>query len=194
MISDVLRKIGAVVLDMVQTVVMAGAVFVIMYLFVFQPNQVKGSSMVPTFIDGEYVLTDKITYRFVRPPEPGDVIVFKAPKDERFDFIKRIIAVPGQKIKISSGRVYVDGVLAEESPIEDETHTGSGMFLREGMEITLGEGEFFVLGDNRDHSSDSRDWGPVPEGNIVGRVWLRYWPPGRFGIINVNQEAQETSS
>lgn len=188
MLIDILKKIGHLILDTIQTVVMAGAVFVVMYLFVFQPNQVKGSSMVSNFQDGEYVLTDKITYRFVRQPQTGDVIVFKAPKDERYDFIKRIMAIPGQRIEVAGGRVYVNEMPMVDNYPDSGVTTGAGMFLKEGQEYTLQEGEYFVMGDNRSHSSDSRDWGPVPVGNIVGRVWLRYWPPGKFGLISLKED------
>jgi signal peptidase I len=183
MIVDILKKIAHVILDMIQTVVMAGAVFVIMYLFVFQPNQVKGNSMLTNFENGEYVLTDKITYRFVRPPEPGDVVVFKAPKNDRFDFIKRVVAVPGQRVKVFGGRVHVNGQPLEEAYLDERIITNPGAYLMSGKEALVGENEYLVLGDNRDHSSDSRDWGMVPEDNIVGRVWLRYWPPGKLGLI-----------
>lgn len=183
MLVDILKKLAHFILDMIQTVVMAGAVFVIMYLFVFQPNQVKGGSMVPTFDNGEYVLTDKITYRLVREPETGDIVVFKAPKNDRFDFIKRIVATPGQNIKIVGGKVYIDEKLLEEDYLDNSVKTKSGMFLREGTEVVVGENDYYVFGDNRGYSSDSRDWGPVPKENLVGRVWLRYWPPGKFGLV-----------
>ncbi len=92
-VSGMLKKIGYFFLDIIQTVVMALAVFVVVYLFVFQPNQVKGSSMVPTLHDGEYLLTDKLTFRWLRQPARGDIVVFRAPENEKFDFIKRIASL-----------------------------------------------------------------------------------------------------
>jgi signal peptidase I len=97
-----------VVYEFVEAFVISASVFVVIYLFLMQPHQVKGSSMFPTFKDKEYLLTDKVTYR-TREPRDGDVIVFKAPINEDFDFIKRIIATPGQTVMVKEGKVYIDG-------------------------------------------------------------------------------------
>lgn len=139
--------------------------------------------MYPTYHDGEYLLTDKITYRS-RQPLYGDVIVFKAPVNENFDFIKRVIAIPGQTVMISGGEVYVDGNELKEPYLSEEVKTASGQFLKEGMTYTVPADTVMAFGDNRDHSSDSRDWGPVPNGNIVGKVFFRYWPSDKVGLIN----------
>lgn len=148
-----------------------------------QPHQVKGSSMFPTFKDKEYLLTDKITYKR-RLPAYGDVIVFKAPMDENFDFIKRVIATPGQTVMVKGGKVFVDGKILDETYLPKEYTTSAGQYLQENEEYTVKEGEVMAFGDNRDHSSDSRDWGPVPDKNIIGRVFFRYWPMDVAGIIN----------
>jgi signal peptidase I len=177
------HKVTYVFLDMVQTVVMALAVFVVVYLFLFQPNQVKGHSMVPTLEDGEYLLTDKLTYRWVRKPEKGDIVVFKAPENEDYDFIKRIIALPGDTLEVRSGVVTVNGEVLDESYLSPLLKTNGGAFLKEGHVYTVPEGGYLVMGDNRKFSSDSREWGPVPEGYLIGRAWFRYWPPTRLGII-----------
>ncbi len=182
-LDAVFKHLSYIFLDIIQTVVMALAVFVVVYLFVFQPNQVKGSSMVPTLEDGEYVLTDKLTYRWVRGPERGDIVVFEAPENEKYDFIKRIIGLPGDVITLKDGRVYVNNELLPEEYLPPTTQTASGAFLKNNQPYIIPEGGYIVMGDNRRFSSDSREWGPVPTDHLIGRAWFRYWPPGRIGVI-----------
>ena len=179
---EIFRKIGAFFLDFVEIVVIALAMFVIMYIFLFQPHQVKGSSMYPNFYDSEYLLTDKISYRF-NQPKRGEVIVFKAPKNEDYDYIKRIIGLPGETIMISNGKTYVNGKLLKEIYLPPSMGTTGGDLWQEGKSIIVPADNYFVMGDNRNHSSDSRDWGPVPKENIIGKAWFRYWPPKQMGLI-----------
>lgn len=175
-----------VVYEFVEAFVISASVFVVVYLFLMQPHQVKGSSMYPTFKDKEYLLTDKITYKRSEP-KYGDVIVFKAPVNENFDFIKRVIALPGQSVMVKNGHVFIDGKELVEDYLSKEIVTYPGQFLLEGESYTVQPGEVMAFGDNREHSSDSRDWGPVPEQNVVGRVFFRYWPTDVVGVIT-NQE------
>ncbi len=177
------RKLIKIVYEFVEAFVISASVFVVVYLFLMQPHQVKGSSMFPTFKDKEYLLTDKITYKRA-DPSFGDVIVFKAPINENFDFIKRVIAVPGQTVKVKGGHVYIDGTLLNESYLSNDIVTNPGQFLLEGESYMVQPGEVMAFGDNRDHSSDSRDWGPVPNQNIVGRVFFRYWPTNVVGVVS----------
>jgi len=139
--------------------------------------------MFPTFKDQEYLLTDKVTYK-ARLPKYGDVIVFKAPVNENFDFIKRVIATPGQTVMIKGGHVVVNGEPLNEFYLPQEYTTSPGQFLHENVPFVVPEGSIMAFGDNRDHSSDSRDWGPVPYQNIVGRVFFRYWPAPVVGVIS----------
>lgn len=178
------RKLWLWFLDFAETIVIALAIFVIMYRFLFQPHEVKGNSMYDNYHDGEYLLTDKISYRF-HLPQRDDVVIFKAPKNEDYDYIKRIIGLPGDQIKIESGRVYVNNQLLDESGyLGPSVMTQPGYFSREGINITVTDDNYYVLGDNRNNSSDSRDWGLVPKTNIIGKAWLRYWPITKLGIIN----------
>lgn len=182
--NNLLRRLWLWFLDFIETIVIALAIFVVVYRFLFQPHQVKGSSMYDNFHDGEYLLTDKVTYRF-RSPERGDVIVFKAPQNEDYDYIKRIIALPGDTVKISSGQVFVNNALVDESGFLDKRiTTHSGLYAKEGQTVTVPAAEYFVMGDNRSNSSDSREWGPVPQANVVGRAWLRYWPINELGVVD----------
>ncbi len=183
-----LRKIGQFFLDTIQAIVLALSIFIIVYLFLFQPHQVKGSSMYPSFYNGEFLLTNKISYRF-NPPQRGDVIVFKAPPSEpcaeiECEYIKRIIALPGERVKVDNGQIFVDGQPLNESHyLSKEMITAAGTFLSEGTERVIPENYYLVLGDNRPFSRDGREFGPVPRESIVGKAWLRYWPLPKIGFV-----------
>lgn len=177
-----LRRLGSFFLDILQVIVSAFAIFLFVYLLILQPHKIKGSSMEPNFSNGEFLLTDKVTYRFGEP-QKGDVIVFKAPPDENDEFIKRIVGLPGEIISMRSGFIYINGVKLEEPWLDNRPVTFSGSFLKEGQEIPVPPGKYFVLGDNRKHSSDSRSWGFVDKEKITGRAWLVYWPPQKAGLV-----------
>ena len=179
---EVAKKLGTFFLDTIETIVVALAIFVVIYLFLVQPHQVKGNSMVPNFIDGEYILTDKISYR-LNPPEHGDVIVFKAPSDHEVDYIKRVIGKPGDVIRVSEGSVYLNNETLEESFLPPDYVTNPGIFARSDEDLIVPPDEYFVLGDNRSHSSDSREWGFVPKKNIIGSSFFTYWPINSAGFI-----------
>lgn len=174
------NKIGAFFWDILETIVFALAIFVIVYLFLAQPHQVQGNSMVPNFLSGEYILTNKITYRF-EDPERGHVVVFKSPLEK--DFIKRIIAVPGEKIKILGGKVYINDKLLNESYLPATTFTQEGLKLHDGETLTLPEGQYAVFGDNRNQSYDTRDWGFIEKKDIIGKAWVIYWPLNKMGFV-----------
>lgn len=178
-----LKGIFGIFWEFIEAVVFALMIFFVAYLLLFQPNQVKGHSMEPTFSDSEYILTDKISYR-LGMPKRGDVVVFRSPKNADVDFIKRIIGLPGEKVKISGGKVYLNGKVLDESAYLDPTvYTGPESYLAENKELIVPSGKYFVLGDNRMQSSDSRDFGPVLPSEFIGKVFFRYWPVDRFGQI-----------
>jgi len=183
LMESILKRIWLFFLDFVETIVIALAIFVVVYQFLFQPHQVKGSSMDDNFHDGEYLLTDKVSYRF-GSPQRDDVIVFKAPQNEDFDYIKRIIGMPGDQVMVDNNRVFVNGVILDESGyLASTVVTRPGLFLKEDLPVTVPPTAYFVMGDNRSNSSDSRDWGFVPATNIVGKAWVKYWPINQFGVI-----------
>jgi signal peptidase I len=177
-----LRNLWLFFLDFLETIVVSLAIFAVVYIFLFQPHQVDGQSMMPNFQNGEYILTDKLSYR-IHPPKRGDVVVFHSPQDERVDFIKRILGIPGDILKVSGGYVYLNGVKLEESYVNDPGAVLAGRFMRENLEIDVPPGQYLVMGDNRNHSSDSREWGLVTTQEIVGRAFFRYWPISEFGLV-----------
>lgn len=181
--SSFFDNLGAHLIDFIQTLVVCGAIFTLIYLFVAQPHRVSGRSMVPNFQDGDFILTDKITYRF-DAPKRGDVIVLKYPKAETQEFIKRIIGLPGDTLQIRDGSVLVNGEPLNEIYLPSDTQTlgtQSG-YIREGEIVKVEENQYFVFGDNRTNSSDSRTWGPITKGEIVGKTFFRYWPLKSFGL------------
>jgi len=184
-----LKAIITFFLEIAETAALALLIFLALYLFLVRPHQIRGDSMLPNFHDGEYLLTEMVTYNILkRPPERGDVVVFRSPEQPNLDFIKRIIALPGEKIKIQNGDVFIiegahsEGFLLEESYLEAGTATYSRRTIREG-EVFATEDGYIVMGDNRERSSDSREWGVVSREDIIGRVWLRYWPPEALALI-----------
>lgn len=138
--------------------------------------------MEPNFHDGEYLLTDKISYR-LNTPQRGDVVVFKAPPTFDDEFIKRIIAVPGDTVSVRAGKVIVNDKEINEDYIPETYFTYSGRFTAEGQTVTVPPDNYFVMGDNREHSLDSRNIGFIPRDKITGRAWLVYWPVSEAGIV-----------
>jgi signal peptidase I len=150
-------------------------------MFVAQPFIVSGASMEETFHSGEYLIVDQASYHF-HSPERGDVVIFRYPRDPSKFFIKRVIGIPGDTISISDNVVRISNDTAPEGFILDESYIKS---MEKGIDLTekLDEGEYFVMGDNRDQSSDSRTWGVLNEDKIVGRAFLRLFPPQSFGYM-----------
>lgn len=138
--------------------------------------------MEPTFDTGDYILTSKITYKFDKP-ERGDIIVFKSPRNPDIDYIKRIIGLPGDTIMVKNGQVFINGVFINEAYLGGETNIFEGGFLKEEAEVIVPENHFFVMGDNRPRSSDSREFGFVPENDVIGKVFFRYYPVSKWGSI-----------
>lgn len=180
-------SLWSTIVDVIETVVVAAAIFVVVYLFLLQPHQVKGASMEPNFHDGEYILTDKISYRFSEPKR-GDVIVFKAPTNPDVDFIKRIIALPGERLEVINNKITIfndentNGFTLSE-PYEVMTPIAGGSHIREGKIVEVPKNSYFVFGDNRTHSFDSREWGSLQKKDIVGKAWVRYWPLSKLSVI-----------
>lgn len=146
--------------------------------FLVQPFLVSGASMTPNFLDGDYLLVDELTYRF-RSPERGEVAVFRYPKDETTYFIKRIIGLPGERVQIQDGKVVVFNDQNPQGAILKEPYLPERAAITGNTEaVKLGPDDYFVLGDNRAASFDSRSWGILEAREIVGLARLRLWPLG----------------
>ena len=171
-------------LEIVKVGLLALAIVLPIRLFIVCPFYVKGASMEPNFYDKEYLLIDEISYRF-QAPQRGEVVVFRYPQDPREYFIKRIIGLPGETLKMDQGDVYLLDKSTNEWTKITETYLPSTdqTFALDSNELTLGPDEFFVLGDNRAHSRDSRFFGPLNRRYIVGRVMLRGLPISRAQIF-----------
>lgn len=167
--------------EILKVVIIALAIVIPIRYFLFQPFFVRGQSMEPNFENGDYLIIDELSYRF-SDPKRGDVVVFKYPNNPSQRYIKRIVGLPGETIEIRDNKViiYSEGrgeVLDETDYLSQNTKTPGE------IKVYLDEGEFFVLGDNRAVSSDSRRWGPLKRENIVGKVFLRAWPFNAFTIM-----------
>ena len=179
----IFRKIYTFLIDTIQSLLLAAAVFLVIYIFFFRPFQVNGESMYPNFTDKQYILTNIIILRF-EEPKLGDVIVFKSPPDPEKDYIKRVIGVPHDRVLLKNGNIYLnDKKLDESAYIKPGIETNQGAFLKESQEITVTDENYFVLGDNRLYSSDSREWGFVPRKNIIGESFFAYWPLDSMSLI-----------
>ena len=180
---ELLKRAVAAVFDFLQGIVVILAIMVMIYLFVMSPQEINGQSMDPTFHNGEYILTNKIEFK-LNNPNRGDVVIFKSPKNKDIDYIKRIIGLPGETVRLSKSKFYINGIMLDElAYLEPTVYTSGGSYLSENMEITVPEGQYFVAGDNRPHSSDSREFGPIALEDLIGKAFLRYWPFDRWGVL-----------
>ena len=179
-----LKNFFSFIFELTKIVVISLAIIIPVRYFLIQPFYVKGASMEPNFHDREYLIVDEISYR-VKEPSRGDIVVFRYPRNPQEFFIKRIIGLPGEKIQVKNGEVKIfndvkiDGATLDEGYLEEGTKTYA---LVDNI-ITLAEDEYYVLGDNRNASKDSRSFGPVNESFIIGKVLLRGWPFSKIGLF-----------
>ena len=180
---EFLRKIYNFLIDTIQTLLLVFAVFLVIYVFLFRPFRVSGNSMDPTFFDKQYILTNIISLKFSKP-RVGDVVVFKAPIDPEKDYIKRVIGTPNDTILLKDGDLYVNGNFIDQSRfLKVPVKTYGGSFLRDGESVTVPPDSYFVMGDNRAGSSDSREWGFVPIKSIIGKSFFVYWPLDKMQLV-----------
>jgi signal peptidase I len=161
------------VVDILETLVLSVVLFVSINALSAR-IRVDGASMEPSLFSGEYVIVSKLSYRLGRP-QRGDIIVFHFPRDPKEEYIKRVIGLPGDQVVISDGFVYVNGQRLDEVYLRAKPNYSGNW--------TVPEGQLFVLGDNRNNSSDSHNWGTVPMDYVVGKAVLVYWPPPAWGLI-----------
>lgn len=167
----------SVLVDILETLLLSVVLFFLINA-VSARIKIDGSSMEPNLHHGEFVIVSKINYRFGEP-ERGDVVVFDFPRNITQEYIKRIIGLPGEQIRVEGGKIFINGVLLTEPYLKMEP--------RYEGEWVVPESTLFVLGDNRNNSSDSHTWGIVPMENVIGEALLIYWPPSSWGLINGTQ-------
>ena len=177
-----LKRLSAFFLDIIQVIIFAVSIFLFVYLLVAQPHKINGESMETNFHNNEYILTEKVTYDFNKP-QRGDVVVFKAPPDGHDEYIKRIIGLPGETVKVENCKVYVNGNELIEKYLQPGLCTNPGTFATEGATLTVPPDNYFVLGDNRPHSLDGRFFGFIGKDKFTGRAWIVYWPLTNSGVI-----------
>jgi len=173
-ITKLLTEGKNLLLEIVKIVILATVIVFPVRYFLFQPFFVQGVSMEPNFENGDYLIIDEISYRF-REPKRGEVIVFKYPKNPIQRYIKRIIGLPGETVKIEQGKVIIIDENGEEL-LDESEYLSDSIETSGNIRVSLLENEYFVLGDNRNFSSDSRRWGVLPENYIIGKVYVRAWP------------------
>ncbi|MFA6908552.1 MAG: signal peptidase I [Patescibacteria group bacterium] len=169
------------ILEIAKTVIIAIALVLVIRFFLIQPFYVKGASMEPNFFDHEYLVVNEIGYR-LHTPNRGDVAVVRFPRDPSQFFIKRIIGLPGETVEIHQNEIVITSnggaFILNESYLPATTYTSGD------MRVTLSSDEFFVMGDNREASLDSRSFGPVNKKYVVGKAWVRVWPFDRFNVFD----------
>jgi signal peptidase I len=160
--------------EFLQTIIIAALLFLVVNLLTAR-IRVEGDSMEPTLHNNEFVVVNKLAY-FRGAPERGDIVVFRFPLDPARRFVKRIIALPAETVHVEDGQVFVDGVRLDEPYVAAQP--------RYDGDWVVDEGEVFVLGDNRNNSSDSQNWGNLPIDDIIGRAEIVYWPPSEIGVVH----------
>lgn len=167
-------SLKAILREIVETAIMTLVIFFLVRL-ALQNFRIEGHSMEANLHDGQFLIVNKLVY-YIHPPERGDVIVFHSPVNPRKDFIKRVIGLPGEEVEIREGQAYVDGVRLEETYVSNRGNRSWGPEV-------VGDFEYFVMGDNRNNSSDSRSWGMLDGNAIIGKAWVSYWPLPDLGLV-----------
>ncbi len=173
--TEVENKIGGQLPEIIRFSIIALLIVFPIRLFIAQPFIVSGASMEETFQNGEYLIVDQVSY-YLQKPERGDVVIFRYPLDPSKFFIKRVIGTPGDTVVIEGDKVTIKNESHPEGLVLSEPYIAE-MNPNNNLVEELGPREYFVMGDNRDHSSDSRAWGVLQEDRIVGRAFLRLFPP-----------------
>ncbi len=177
-----MRRFLSSLLEVFEVALVAVVSVFLIRTFLVQPFLVSGASMTPNFSDGDYLLVDELTYRF-RSPERGEVAVFRYPSDRRTYFIKRIIGLPGERVEVKDGKILVFNNDNKDGFVLGEQYLPQGTITTGSADYKLLNGQYFVLGDNRSASFDSRSWGVLDSKDIVGLARLRLWPPDEFHVF-----------
>lgn len=181
-----MKDLKRFLLELLETFISSLVVILVLYMWIALPEQVWGQSMEPTFYTGERVLVEKVTKHF-SGYQRGDVVVLHPPSNDSVDYIKRVVALPGEKVKVLNCKVYIfsDGKTYElsEPYLSDDICTSGGSMAKEGRFVQVEENQYFVLGDNRANSADSRYFGPVAKDRVLGKAVLRFWPLNKVTFL-----------
>jgi signal peptidase I len=188
------RRKKSVIQEWIESIIIAFILAMFIRTFIVQAFKIPTGSMRPTLLEGDLILVNKFIYGakipftnlhlpVLRQPKRGDVIVFIYPENPKKDFIKRLIGLPGERVEIRDGTIYVNEAPFLDSTFNQRYYYNRGEFGKEGEKIEVPQDSFFVLGDNSSSSQDSRYWGFVPYKNLLGKAILIYWPPPRIRII-----------
>ncbi len=165
--------------------VVAAILAILIRTFLLGPYKIPTGSMRPTFLEGDRIFVDKISYRF-HAPERGDIVVFKYPLDKKKDFVKRLVGLSGDEIEIRDGKLTINGKKMEESPFSEHYYYNreDWDFGKKDMTIRVPQDSYFMLGDNSAQSSDSRNWGFVKKEYMIGKAFFIWWPPQRIKLVD----------
>lgn len=187
------KTVWAITREVGETIILTLIIFLLIQL-VIRNFRVVGTSMVSNLHDGQYLIIDKVSYSplltknlNIGGPKRGDVIVFKPPRNPDDDYVKRVIGLPGEKVQINRGQVFIN-----DQPLEEPFQPTPGTYSMIEP-VIVPDGQVFVLGDNRNNSNDSHNWGTLPIENIVGRAWISYWPPDQWGTIPRDMPTEEAT-
>jgi len=173
--KEIAKEFFSFLFEILKTVTIAALIVIPIRYFLFQPFIVRGDSMLPNFENGDYLIIDEISFR-LKEPKRGEVIVFAPPNQPATRYIKRIIGLPGETIQIKDGKITIFEKSGDIKILDEESYLPNSDFTSGNLKVALGEKEYFVLGDNRQFSSDSRIFGALPKENIVGKVFLKAFP------------------
>lgn len=177
------EKTRKLIREYIESLLIAAILALVIRTFVVTPFKIPTGSMKPTLMPGDKIFVNRFIYRF-RAPRRGDVIVFRYPENPRRDFIKRLVAFPGETIEIDNGKVRINGKIIDSPEIfQNIYYYNRGSYGAKNAQITVPEGCYFVLGDNSSSSRDSRYWGFVPQKFLIGKAFVIWWPPHRINRI-----------
>ncbi|MFH1867094.1 MAG: signal peptidase I [Patescibacteria group bacterium] len=169
--------------ELVKVIIISLAIILPIRYFLVQPFYVKGASMEPNFLDHDYLLIDEISYR-LREPERGEVVVFRYPRDRSQFFIKRIIGLPNEQLVLKDSKIFIDQ--GDNNLVElPEPYLSQELITTGDIDVSLGFNEYYLLGDNRTSSLDSRSFGTIERSDMIGRAWVRGWPFDRWAWFSV---------
>lgn len=181
-------KLKSNIIELIEFIAIMAAILVVIRFFVAEPHKVSGSSMVPNFHDADFIITNKLAVK-LGGLERGEVIILTNPRNNDQVFIKRIIGLPGERVRLLNGLVYLNGKPLSEPYLPQDIKTPGESFLQDGEEVVVPNNQYFVMGDNRTASSDSREFGPISKELIIGQAFLRYWPLNQLGFISIGEDS-----